>query len=443
MVKTRAGQDYSSHPMELKTPPPVSSKSHLAQTPHHQTSFKTCFCEETLPEALLIKCKTCTIFYHDECVGLRALRSLMTADEAGVLSLEDWVCPDCLITATLLRPGSPLFEALAAKAAEIFAKTVSNTAANSQEGEDTPISSTTSAITSPPLTANSTSPPTTPPIVSSDDAPNTLSPRNENKRLSYAETAARTIPPQHRLTIHCSDVKATRASLDKLLDEVPISNVRNLTSSICLRFPDEHSQKLAEAKLKSSNFFNDPTKVSTEVMSKVTLRFVPVDLLPEDSSREVCHEFLLTKLKAKNKLLQNCKMLSIVYFKRTQQDPNFATVALKLPLDIKTQLLAEGRVFFHMSSVKVYHRVHVKRCPHCQGLGHYPDNCPNRGKPPTCMFCGDNHPTDECPVKSDASKHKCVNCFKSNKYEASHHAGSVKCQSYKAIYDRLSKSELQ
>ena len=438
MVKTRAGQEYSSHPMELKTPPPVPSKSHLAQTPHHQISTKTCFCEETLPEALLIQCKTCTIFYHDECVGLRALRSLMTADEAGVLSLDDWVCPDCLITATLLRPGSPLFEALAAKAAEIFARTVSNTA-----GEDTlTLKPSASTITPPtPPTANSTIPPATSPKVSDNDVLNTPSSRNENRRLSYAQKAGRTTPQQHRLTIQCCDVKATRALLDKLLDEVPISNVRNLTSSICLRFPNEQSQQLAETKLKASNIFDDPTKVSAEVMSKVTLRFVPVDLLPEESSREVCHNFLLTKLKAKNKLLQDCKMLSIVYFKRTQQDSNFATVALKLPLKLKTQLLAEGRVFFHMSSIKVYHRVHVKRCPHCQGLGHYPDNCPNRGKAPICMFCSENHPTDDCPFKNDATKHQCINCVQSNTYESSHHAGSVVCQSYKAIYDRLSKSE--
>ena len=33
--------------------------------------------------------------------------------EDGFLCLDDWVCPKCIVTARLLRPNSPLFDAIA------------------------------------------------------------------------------------------------------------------------------------------------------------------------------------------------------------------------------------------------------------------------------------------------------------------------------------------
>ena len=462
------------------TDPPTSSppRSHNLslqpiQTPHHHTSSKMCICNQTHTNSPVVRCSTCLVLYHDDCVGLQSLRNVLQPNDAGILPMDGWACPECIVTARLLQPGSPIFDAIASKAAELFmrydrgglgpqsARGSSNSrtlsflddTSHSHQQLETSLTATEihPATSSVPTTSTSSATsqsimhPATP---SSDSAnnPNTsnkASPRNESPPRSFAEAARKTVPPQPRLTIQCTDVNTTRSSLDKLLEEVPISNVKNFASSICIRFPNEKSRQLAETKLKSSDILSDPTKVTTDVMSKVTLRFVPVDLLPEDSSRDDSHKFCLDKLRAKNDLLRDCPNLSIVYFKRTLKDPNFATVALKLPVEVKAQLLAEGRVFFHMSSVRVYHRVHVKRCPHCQGLGHYPDNCPSRGKPATCMFCMEHHNTDDCPVKNDPSKHICSNCVKTNKSETSHHAGSVKCSAYKEHYDRLSKNSFQ
>ena len=450
MVRTRTGHEYS--PFTMDTPPRIPTLPNPAQTPCHHTSTKTCICDGEMVDGPMIKCLTCKLHYHDTCVGLKGLRSLLPADEAGVITFEDWVCPECIITARLLRPGSPIFDALATKAAQIFATKTADLSLSISPANlsDSSLLNLTDHITTPNTAASSlnvSNPPTSsnptnstsPSMNTSNSAP----PRKEQQPKSFADATRKSVPPQPRLTIQCDDVKTTRASLDKLLQEVPISSVKNLASSICVRFPNEKSRELAETMLKSSDILSDPTKVTTDVMSKVTLRFVPVDLLPEDSSRDDSHKFCLEKLRAKNDLLRDCPNLSIVYFKRTLKDPNFATVALKLPVGVKSQLLTEGRVFFHMSSVRVYHRVHVKRCPHCQGLGHYPDNCPNRGKPATCMFCSEHHNTDDCPVKNDASRHTCSNCVRSNKTDTSHHAGSVKCPSYKDHFDRLSKNSFQ
>ena len=203
---------------------------------------------------------------------------------------------------------------------------------------------------------------------------------------------------------------------------------------------------MANESLKNAGVLEQTARVSAEVMSKVEPRFVPVDSLPRDATPEDCRKFCLEKLTAKNEVLKTCKDLSVVYFKRMKADPDLATVALKLPVQIKEKLMSDGRVFFQMSSVRVSHRVHIKRCPHCQVLGHYPDKCPKKSHLATCMFCAEEHSTENCPLREDTDKHRCKNCIKNPGVSSdlhSHHAGSPKCPTYKEHYDRVSKNYQQ
>ena len=442
-----------------RTPNPAQPPIH---TPHHLTTVKTCICNDTRPNCPLIRCSTCRSLYHDECVCLKSLRTVIKPNDAGVLVLDGWACPECIVSARLLQPGSPIFDAIATKAAELFTRmeqptfmtdcsrvshsqhawsradsnnlTLLDVSHHSPQSE---ISSKTAASSTDTPSSSSSSASHLPPVSNSVTNANASSTGTSN--ATYADVAKK-LPPQPRVTIQCADVKSTRELVNKALESVPISHVKNFASSIRIWFPNENAQKLAEENLMKADILKDTTRLSTAIMSKVTLRFVPVEMLPDDATQEDSRQFCLEKLKAKNPCLRNCKDLSVVYFKRTQNNPSLATVALKLPVEVKDQLLASGRVFFDMTSVKVYHRVHIKRCPHCQSLGHYPDRCPNRGKPPTCMFCSKDHTTDSCPVKEEPGKHVCKNCIDSNHDEHSHHAGSVKCPTYKNEYDRLSKN---
>ena len=448
MVPTllRSGTEFSLYGNQ--TPPRVSNGAIPIQTPSHFTSANQCLCNGNLTNRTMLKCSTCKSCFHDECVGLKSLGDLLTPSDDGLFSLEGWVCPECIVTARLLQPGSPIFDAIATKAARIM----SNTSGKSSDPPLADCSFNTSITNSAP--SRDTIQPSSPSSSSTSITGSYASQTSKNipdNGPNHAGTSnpriippARTkLPPQPRLTVHCDDVKATRKSIDEALMDIPIANVRNFSSSVKLWFPNEKSQKLATLKLEESGVLKDETRISDLVMSKVTLRFVPVDLLPTDASTEDSRKFCLEKLRAKNDILKTCSDLSIVYFKRMDSDPNLATVALKLPVELKEKLLSEGRVFFHMSSVKVYHRVHIKRCPHCQGLGHYPDQCPKRLYTATCMFCAASHPTDECPVKDDSTKHQCKNCLVSSHSKPDtpvHHAGSPKCPTYKGHYDKVSKN---
>ena len=440
----RSGTEFS--PYVTQTPPKVPHGAIPIQTPRHFTSANQCLCNGKLTNRTMLKCSTCKSCFHDECVGLKSLGDLLTPSDDGLFSLEGWVCPECIVTARLLQPGSPIFDAIATKAARLVANT-------NGKPSDPPLADCTFTSSAPSADdTNQSSSSSSPSTISiTDSYASQISKNVTDDAHNHAGTsipriipsAKKQLPPQPRLTVHCDDVPETRKSIDMALTDIPIANVRNFSSSIKLWFPNEKSQELATLKLKEAGVLKDSTRISDLVMSKVTLRFVPVDLLPTDATPEDSRKFCLNKLRAKNDLLKSCSDLSIVYFQRLKSDPNLATVALKLPVELKEKLLSEGRVFFHMSSVKVYHRVHIKRCPHCQALGHYPDQCPKRLHPATCMYCAENHPTDECPVKEDTEKHQCKNCLHSSRSNPNiplHHAGSSKCPTYKEQYDKLSKN---
>ena len=444
---TRSGTNFSPY-SGAYTPPRSNHQAMPVKTPNQLTSANQCFCNGTLTSRAMLKCSTCHSCYHDECVGLKSLGNLVTPSDDGLFPLEDWVCSACILTARLLKPGSTLLDAIATKVAKLMEDTsrhspeplqadctFNTSMANSaQIADDTSQSSSPSASTTS-ITATYAS--------TMSDSTSNASNHAGSSNPRIVPSAKKQLPPQPRLTVHCDDVPETRKSIDKALEDIPISNVRNFSSYIKLWFPNEKSQEKATSKLKAAGVLKDTARISDIVMSKVTLRFVPVDLLPTNATPEASRNFCLEKLRAKNDLLKSCSDLSIVYFKRMVSDPNLATVALKLPVEVKEKLLSEGRVFFHMSSVKVYHRVHIKRCTHCQVLGHYPDQCPKRLHSPTCMFCAADHKTEECTVKDDSSKHQCQNCLNSSRSTPDtpvHHAGSSKCPTYKEQYDKLSKN---
>ena len=95
-----------------------------------------------------------------------------------------------------------------------------------------------------------------------------------------------------------------------------------------------------------------------------------------------------------------------------------------------------NRVYFGLSSCRVFDRFYVKRCNQCQEFGHYKDTCNN---PVTCAYCGEGHSSESCHLKecTDASKFSCANCKKADKEHSGHTAFAFNCPSYIAAQKRL------
>ena len=95
-----------------------------------------------------------------------------------------------------------------------------------------------------------------------------------------------------------------------------------------------------------------------------------------------------------------------------------------------------NRVYFGLSSCRVFDRFYVKRCNHCQEFGHYKENCCN---PVSCAYCSGDHESDSCNLKesTDATKFSCVNCKRAGKEHTGHTAFAFNCPSYTAAQNRL------
>ena len=102
------------------------------------------------------------------------------------------------------------------------------------------------------------------------------------------------------------------------------------------------------------------------------------------------------------------------------------TAVFKLAPEIRSEIVSSGgRVFVGLARCRVYDRVWVRQCYHCQGFSHNADNCSKRSEGPVCVYCAGTHRSKDCTNKNSP---KCVNCKTANNQGSHNHfASSVDC----------------
>lgn len=86
-----------------------------------------------------------------------------------------------------------------------------------------------------------------------------------------------------------------------------------------------------------------------------------------------------------------------------------------------TAILNGGQIKIGFKICPIKRTTQVIQCIKCWKLGHRATPNPNATNPPNstpaqpcshlvCPFCTEAHPAEECPVRSDKSKYKCINC---------------------------------
>ena len=393
----------------------------------------------------------------------------------GVFYVPEWVCPECILVTRLLKPGGPLFdhitqtfmqllkpgyplfEALADKAAS---KSVSQNVSELdqifyQPENRTPQPPTPTLVEDPapeprPTIAEDSSELQDTPSYAdslSQETPSANSPTIEETTADQTHhkpdpaVQRKTRISQPRMVIYSNDTASTKTAIETALSDIPVSFMRKNSKSIVIGFPNKLChQKAVKALAPIQDSFN---RVSNEALGKITLREVPIDFISEDTPIEETRQKLIEKLRAKNALLKDLEEISVVFFKKNPRNNETATIGIRVPLSTKQQILQQGRLYFGMNSLRVFNRVHVKRCSHCQVLGHYPDRCPNRGTTPVCMFCSLGHKSEDCTVKDSPEKHACYNCAQTTPDTPPpvHNAGSSICPVYRAAYEKASKNE--
>ena len=152
-------------------------------------------------------------------------------------------------------------------------------------------------------------------------------------------------------------------------------------------------------------------------------------------SREYTKDELLTMVRNQNpgitSLIENAtsdedKIMEVTYIAPLRKNPEIYRATIKVSNVIRSVIAKQNdRLFVGSKTCKVYDRIFVLRCYHCQQYGHHSKDCKNES---ACSHCAGNHETRSCEEGNIAAS--CVNCAKANSDDTSHEANSFACPIY-------------
>ena len=226
--------------------------------------------------------------------------------------------------------------------------------------------------------------------------------------------------------------QVVKSDISEKLKNVPVSKtVLSKNGKGCIFLPDEKGLKDAKEALSGSYRVNATSKKPTTILPKIKINNVNPDTYK--STDELKRE-ILAKNKSINSLLENDtnSKMDVIFI-----DKNSKSALLKVTPDIRETVMKNQRIYLDLESHHVSDSFHVQQCYHCQAFGHKAKSelCPSNNSKATCFYCSFAHKSSECRNKDNKSKHKCVNCSKSNnptiKEGASkHNASSRNCPLY-------------
>ena len=138
-------------------------------------------------------------------------------------------------------------------------------------------------------------------------------------------------------------------------------------------------------------------------------------------------------------IIFNKENSSIVFIAPMKDKDNLYQAVIRVSEEIRAKIQNQGnRLCIGINSCPVFDRFFVKRCNHCQGLGHFHKDDGGCKKDKICALCTGKHDTRTC--RTDEHYRQCINCIKAEKDDIGHAAFSPDCPMYIAEQDKLKKS---
>ena len=127
---------------------------------------------------------------------------------------------------------------------------------------------------------------------------------------------------------------------------------------------------------------------------------------------------ILQKNPVVKQLVDSGKSFNVLFI-----DDSKKYAVLKVSPEIRNEIMKYGTLYIGMQSHRVRDQFHVTQCFACQSFGHKhgSEHCSLKNGENICLYCGEKHRSKECDseIKRNKSKHKCINCLRSN--NTSHH----------------------
>ena len=225
-------------------------------------------------------------------------------------------------------------------------------------------------------------------------------------------------------------------------NRIPVNSVvESQNGELFVNLPDEESRDKVINLIEESG--NEVVKLKSKLPT-VSLMGMTVNEMKneggEDFSKTELEESIYNLNKPIADLVDDGAVLKVVYIKPPKHNQEFYTVVARVSPEIRKVIYKNrNKVHIHARVHNINDRFYIKRCNHCQQLGHYADKC--QCDHHVCSFCARQHDSDECPAKNKPHKdHKCINCSESGFDAKGHPTFWSKCPTYKAAQDKLKKS---
>ena len=221
---------------------------------------------------------------------------------------------------------------------------------------------------------------------------------------------------------------------------------------VTLGFNDKSSKEKAENKIKKYADISEKfsTRSPKKLLPKVTLSgineivFDSCDVQNKDEMKSTLLKDILSRNENVKEVIdsnpdETLEVMMILKSMPTNYEVSY-TAVLKMSSKIRKIIHKSGNsLYVSLSRCRVTDRYHVLQCYHCQKPSHHSNDCPDKGKEPTCMYCSGKHKSKMCPDKSNKC---CSNCLhsrnqtlQSNAY--SHNAASLECPVMKPHRERI------
>ena len=182
----------------------------------------------------------------------------------------------------------------------------------------------------------------------------------------------------------------------------------NEQGTLIVQLPNETDHNIAIDNLKKvlPNSFN--VERGKKLLPKLTVVGVPAEINENNIIKIICE-----KDDTINRLINEGEILDILKcwdIKNTSGEIESKKLVLKCSAVLRKYILDknEGYIYISLSRCRVYDRLDVPMCYHCQGYYHFSMKCPKKNQNPVCGICANSHMTKNC----NSSSEKCANCIR-------------------------------
>ena len=229
-----------------------------------------------------------------------------------------------------------------------------------------------------------------------------------------------TVEEKHIVLVENKDQNATnfdsmgwnqvvQKTLAPKLKNVPIEKaILSKDGKGCIFLPNKKAQEEVKSALENEFNVSTASKPRKSILPKLKLIDIDVDKYHDKSE---LRSSILAKNDDINDLVQKGSTFDVLFI-----DTKWKYAIVKVSPEVRSVVNKFNRIFIDMESVRTRDHFQPIQCYACQKFGHIqgsPD-CAAKKDESTCLYCGCNHMSKNCPDKRSSEKHRCINCQKSS-----------------------------